>query len=227
MSSAFHFFKEGNTTMAEHTIASGMRDVDRAADPEFFVRYLDTASGLVQTQQFKQRTFALLNVQAGMQLLDVGCGTGDDVRALAQLVGGTGRVVGVDKSETMVAEAHKRSEGEDLPVEYYVSDAQRLPFAAQTFDGCRAERLFQHVEFPRQVLAEMVRVTRPGGRIVVLDPDFGTLALSSQDRAATRELLHFACDSRIRNGWIGRQLPALLTTNTWRTSRRNSFRRSR
>lgn len=149
-------------------------------------------------------------MKTGAHLLDIGCGPGDDVRALAQMVGSTGRVVGVDNSEAMIAEARKRAEGLNLPVEYSVGDAHHLDFADNTFDGCRAERVFQHVENPGQVLLEMVRVACPGGRIVVLDPDFDTLVIDAKDRALTRRILNFRCDHIVRNGWIGRQLPALF-----------------
>jgi ubiquinone/menaquinone biosynthesis C-methylase UbiE len=196
--------------MSKEAMSTGMRDVDRTTDPGFFVHYLDTASAHEQVQTFKRRTFELLRVKPSAQLLDVGCGPGDDVRALAQMVGSTGRVVGVDNSAAMITEARKRTEGLLLPVEYVVGDAQRLDFADSTFDGCRAERVFQHVENPQQVLQEMVRVTRPGGRIVVLDPDFETLIIDAPDRALTRRILNFRCDHIVRNGWIGRQLPALF-----------------
>lgn len=67
-----------------------------------------------------------------------------------------------------------------------------------------------HVENPRQTLAEMIRVARPGGRTVVLDPDFETLVIDAADRSLTRSILNFVCDSIARNGWIGRQRPALF-----------------
>jgi len=196
--------------MSSEAMSTGMRDVDRTTDPGFFVHYLDTASAHEQVQAFKRRTFELLGVKPGSHLLDLGCGPGDDVRALAQMVGSTGRVVGVDSSAAMITEARKRAESLNLPVEYIVGDAHRLDFADNTFDGCRTERVFQHVDNPQQVLGEMVRVTRPGGRVVVLDPDFETLIIDAQDRALTRRILHFRCDQIVRNGWIGRQLPALF-----------------
>ncbi|HEV8718134.1 MAG TPA: methyltransferase domain-containing protein [Candidatus Binatia bacterium] len=196
--------------MAKEEMATGMRDVDRTTDPGFFVHYLDTASAQEPIQAFKRRTFELLEVKPGAQLLDIGCGTGDDGRTLAQMVGSTGRVVGVDHSETMIAEARKRAEGSNLPVEYQVGEAQHMDFANDTFDGCRAERVFMHVENPRQTLAEMIRITRPGGRIVVLDPDFETLIIDAANRSLTRKILNFCCDRIVRNGWIGRQRPRLF-----------------
>jgi ubiquinone/menaquinone biosynthesis C-methylase UbiE len=183
--------------------------VDHLQDPSAAVSYLDAASSLDAVQSYKRKTFSLLNLQEGSYILDVGCGTGDDVRALAQLVGSFGRVVGVDNSETMVAEARKRSEGLGLPVEYRVSDAHELPFADSTFDGCRADRVFQHLTDPRKALAELVRVARQGARVVVSDPDWEILLIDAGDRALTRKVANFMCDS-VSDGWMGRRLYALF-----------------
>lgn len=195
--------------MAKDTIPTGFRQVDRTTDPDSFMHYLRTVSALEFSQARKRHTFELLQVQKGHQVLDVGCGLGDDVVALAQLVGSHGRVVGVDSSEAMISEARRRTEGLNLPVEYRVGDAHSLDFADNTFDGCRAERIFVHLDNPRQALREMIRVVRRGAPVVVLDPDFGTLAVNSEDRAVTRTILNFLCDS-LRNGWMGRCLPALF-----------------
>jgi ubiquinone/menaquinone biosynthesis C-methylase UbiE len=86
-------------------------------------------------------------------VLDVGAGAGDDLRALAELVSPGGRVVGVDLNPTS-AEVQR-------------ADACALPFADGTFDACRCDRTLQHVADPQKALAEMVRVTKPGGTVVV------------------------------------------------------------
>ena len=145
-------------------------------------------------------------IRPGHAVLDVGCGAGDDLRSLAQLVGPTGRVVGVDNSETMLQEARERTRG--LPVECHTGDAHHLDFAADSFDSCRAERVLQHVEDPFQAFAELVRVVRPGGRVVVADPDYGTVMVDATHRALTQHILAFPCEMT-RNGWIGRQLSGL------------------
>jgi ubiquinone/menaquinone biosynthesis C-methylase UbiE len=157
----------------------------------------------------RDETLDLLNVQEGHRILDVGCGTGDDVRRLASLVGSTGCAVGVDNSKTMITEAERRSEGLNLAVEFHVNDAQHLDFADSTFDGCRAERIFVHVEDPGKLLIEMIRVARPGGRVVVFECDVDALIFDTPDRALDRKVVHAICDS-LRHGRIARQLPALF-----------------
>ena len=192
-----------------HEVSSDFTRVDRVADPREFVRTLDTMGALDFFARCKRQTYAWLEIQAGAQLLDVGCGVGDDVRALAEIVGSTGLVVGIDSSETMIAEARARATGADLPVEYHVGDGHHLPFPDNSFDGCRTERTLHHVNQPEQVLAEMVRVARPGARVVAFEPDFETWVVDGPDRRVARAIANSWCDS-FGDGWVGRRLPALF-----------------
>jgi ubiquinone/menaquinone biosynthesis C-methylase UbiE len=161
--------------------------------------------------EVRRQISAALSIRPGNHLLDVGCGTGETVRALAQRVGTTGRVVGVDSSQTMVAEARERTAGAGSLIEIQLGDAYALPFPDDTFDGCLAEKLFAHLEHPDRALAEMCRVTRSGGRVVVASGDLETLIVDAPDRVLTRKILNHACDHWLTNGWIARQLPRLFS----------------
>jgi ubiquinone/menaquinone biosynthesis C-methylase UbiE len=182
--------------------------VDAALDPQAFVRYLqqrhpdhvDLRRGL---------SYQLLEVCEGQRLLDVGCGLGDDVRALARLVGASGSVVGLDISERLLEAAQRRSKGFAYPISFVHADMHHLPFAAVSFDGCRAERVLLHTAQPLQVVEEMRRVTRPGGRIVVTEPDLDTLVFHASSPTAVRKLTQWHSDA-VRNGAIGRWLPEIF-----------------
>ncbi len=186
---------------------TGFSAVDEAADPISLVRYLDRMSG--HLGEAKRRIQEQLEVVEGNLVLDVGCGTGDDARDLAAMVGPSGRIIGLDASITMVEEARRRADGFALPAEFGIGDAQTLPFAAASFDACRAERVLQHLPHPALAVTEMARVTRPGGRVVAFEPDWQTLVVDHPDHALTQRILDFRA-GRLASPWIGRQLARLF-----------------
>ena len=184
--------------------------VDQVANPAFFTQFMDKSHTLQSASMYRQRMFALLDVRPGAALLDVGCGAGNDVQDLAKLVGPSGRVVGIDSSATMIQQARARTAEAQLPVEFVQGDAYQLPFAEHTFDGCLSSRVFKHLAEPERALFEMVRVARPGTRIVVAEADFDLIIVDIPDRSLARNMIHLACD-RVRQGWMGRQLPTLFS----------------
>jgi ubiquinone/menaquinone biosynthesis C-methylase UbiE len=193
-------------------------NVDRMADPDWYLKYLDAISAMDAMQAYKRASFAMLASQPGETLLDVGCGLGGDARAIAEQVGPAGRIVGVDNSERLIAEAQRRAAESGLAVEFRVGDIYALDFPDGTFDGCRTDRVFQHLERPDDALAELLRITRPGGRVVVGDTDWGTILIDGPDSPLTRTILNFVCDSH-RNPWMGRQLYARFVAAGFRDIR--------
>jgi ubiquinone/menaquinone biosynthesis C-methylase UbiE len=183
--------------------------VDQQMDPGFFITFLDAGNALEDIKSVKRVMLAQLELHDGVSLLDVGCGTGDDVWDLARVVGPRGRVVGVDASSAMIAEAKKRHAPSELPVEFVEGEAQDLAFPEASFDRCRTERMLMHLNDPECALAEMVRVTRPGGKVVVFDFDWDTVFADSPYKETTRKLVHAFSDG-IKHGWIGRSLPRLF-----------------
>ncbi|HSP82035.1 MAG TPA: methyltransferase domain-containing protein, partial [Myxococcaceae bacterium] len=135
----------------------------------------------------------------------------DVTRDLASQVGRTGQVVGLDLSESMVEEARKRTEGTGLPVEFHVGDIHRMDFPDASFDGTRASRVFIYVERPLEALSEMLRITRPGGSVVLFEPELDSWVLDGPDRNVVRRLIHFWTD-QLRNPWAARRLPGQLRT---------------
>ena len=183
--------------------------VDQATNPAFFAQFMDTSHALATAQSYKQAIMEQLAIQEGAAILDVGCGTGQDTQDLARAVGPGGRVIGIDSSATMLQEARARVVNMQLPVEYVLADATQLPFANASFDGCQASRVLGHLREPDKALAEIVRVARPGARIVAADGDLDVTIVEIPDRTLARKMIHAACD-QMAQGWMGRQMPRLF-----------------
>jgi ubiquinone/menaquinone biosynthesis C-methylase UbiE len=196
--------------MPEQPHTNLFNHVDRSQDPDFFVRFMDEAQKPAAITTSEQLIVDRTGLKPGDAILDVGCGPGTDVLHMVDLVGPSGRLVGIDASEVMIAEARRRAERRAASVTFDVGDVQALPYADATFDICRGARLLEHLPDPRRALAEMARVTRNGGRVAVFDFDWDTLIIDHPDKETTRTIVLTYSDS-IRNGWIGRQLPRLFT----------------
>jgi len=119
--------------------------------------------------QWRQRAVDRAEVEPGSDALDLCCGTGDLAFELRRRIGPDGRVVGCDFSEPMLELARRKSGELGLPVEFGWADALELPYGDASFDavtiGFGARNL---ADLPRG-LAEMARVLRPGGRLVILE----------------------------------------------------------
>jgi ubiquinone/menaquinone biosynthesis C-methylase UbiE len=183
--------------------------VDRTKDPDFFVRFMDEAQRPEGIQVSKRLMLERIALTPGEVVLEVGCGPGTDVFEMVEVVGTAGRLVGLDASEAMIAEARRRASERQLPVTFEVGDVHALPFPDATFDVCRAARLLEHLPDAGEALSEIARVTRKGGRVVVFDFDWDTLIIDHPDKETTRTIVLSYSDS-MGNGWIGRQLPRLF-----------------
>lgn len=163
------------------------------ADADDLVGRLDAMHALDSFRAYKRETFELLRPRPGAHFADVGCGTGEDARTLAELAAPGARATGFDVSEAMLAQARERhAHVPGLSFVHCPSDS--LPVADDSFDGIRCDRVLIHVPDAAKSLAEMVRVTKPGGRVVVSEPDMPGCWVASNDYVLTdrvmREIAH-------------------------------------
>jgi len=154
----------------------------------------------------------VLAPQPGERLLEVGSGTGLLCRLMAGHVAPGGCIIGVDISTGFNAIARELNDISDTVgwVQFSTGKAEQLPFPPNSFDGAWAARLMLHAAEPGTTVAEMLRVIRPGGRVVLMDWDFETVVVDHPDRELTRRVLHWRNDHHGGDNWSGRKLLARL-----------------
>jgi len=157
------------------------QSLDEAGAGAFAATYLADAASAFNA--IRQRSHELLEVGAGASVLDVGCGTGIALAELAALVGPAGVAVGLDPSLAMLEQARTATESVASHVELVEGTALATGLAADRFDAVRTERVLMHIADPQAALAELARVTRPGGRVVLVEPDHRRLAIDTDDPA--------------------------------------------
>ena len=174
---------------------SKFNQVDEAALPEQFIRFLDRLSELKDVKEGKQKTLDLLDLKPGLRILEVGCGTGEDARNFAQHISPGGVVVAIDKSYEMITEAKRRMQGEPLSIDFRVGEVTGLDFSSARFDRCHIERGLIHISDPIKTVQRMIELLKKDGLIVAFGGDLETSVIDSSEPDINRRILQFWCNS--------------------------------
>jgi demethylmenaquinone methyltransferase/2-methoxy-6-polyprenyl-1,4-benzoquinol methylase/phosphoethanolamine N-methyltransferase len=119
----------------------------------------------------RQKTINLARIQPGEKVLDVGCGTGTLAMEVARRVGRVGSFAGIDPSTEQIAWARSKAVRHNVQVEFQIGVIEQLPFPDQSFDAVLSTLMMHHLPAPlkRRGLAEIARVLKPGGRVIIAD----------------------------------------------------------
>jgi ubiquinone/menaquinone biosynthesis C-methylase UbiE len=148
--------------------------------------FFDTCLFRGQGRKLRKQTMTLARLQPGDIVLDVGCGTGTLALEAQRTVGHGGRVYGIDPGEEQIARARAKAARRRLAVEFRVGVIEQLPFPDATFDVVCSTLMMHHLpgSLKRQGLAEIARVLKPGGHLVIAD------FKRKQDRAGRAARFH-------------------------------------
>lgn len=160
---------------------------------------------------FTTRLLTKVGVSQGWRCLEVGAGAGSIAAWLADRVGPDGQVVATDIDPRFLREVPKN-------VEVRRHDVTKDDLEEGAFDLAHCRSLLVHIADPEAVLRRMMAALRPGGWLLVDEPDFGTMAAVDGGHpladAFNRTLpvrVSFLADAGIMNGYLGRSLPSLMT----------------
>ncbi|NWF44038.1 bifunctional demethylmenaquinone methyltransferase/2-methoxy-6-polyprenyl-1,4-benzoquinol methylase UbiE [Hydrogenophaga sp. D2P1] len=157
----------GFKTVDEREKAQHVRSVFDSVAPKYDVMNDLMSAGLHRI--WKHYTLTVANPQPGQQVLDIAGGTGDLSLAFAAKVGPTGRVVHTDINEAMLREGRNRLLDKGVVLPTMVCDAEKLPFASESFDFVSVAFGLRNMTHKELALAEMHRTLKPGGKLLVLE----------------------------------------------------------
>jgi arsenite methyltransferase len=158
----------------------------------------------------RQVVLAALDLEPGEDVLDIGSGPGFLACEMSRKAGPGGSVTGIDPSQSMLSIARARPcPAESAPVDFRPGEATALPCAERSFDAVTATQVYEYVQDMPAALAEARRVLRPGGRLLVLDTDWGSIVWRSGDHDRMRRVLD-AWDNHLADPYLPRRLTGLL-----------------
>ena len=157
----------GFEAVGEADKAMRVRGVFDAVAPKYDL--MNDLMSLGLHRAWKAYTVAVANLHAGDRVLDLAAGTGDLARAFARQVGSTGLVLHTDINEAMLRQGRNRLIDEGLLLPTLICDAEVLPLPDESFDLVSVAFGLRNMTHKEQALAEMARVLRPGGRLLVLE----------------------------------------------------------
>jgi ubiquinone/menaquinone biosynthesis C-methylase UbiE len=122
-------------------------------------------------RRFREMTAGQAGIAAGDAVLDAGCGTGTMAVAAKRRVGDSGRLVGIDPSPRLLAGARRKAARAGLTVDFRQASIERLDLPDRSFDVAMGSFMIHHLpdEVARTGLAELHRVLKPGGRLLLID----------------------------------------------------------
>jgi ubiquinone/menaquinone biosynthesis C-methylase UbiE len=169
-----------------------------------------------QAEEFSSSTeesLVKLGIKSDMKVVDVGCGTGSVSFMISPMVGELGRVVGVDSNQFAINYCNEIARRQSiLNAKFIIADATSLDFESHTFDVAYSRFLFQHLKEASQALREMVRITKPGGVVMVEDCDLFTWLVYPKNESVSK-LWHWYESIQLERGTdpeIGRKLYAMF-----------------
>jgi ubiquinone/menaquinone biosynthesis C-methylase UbiE len=169
-----------------------------------------------QAEEFSASTkesLAKLQLKPDMNVLDVGCGTGDVSFMIAPIVGPRGHVSGVDFNPYVINHCSETAQKlKVINASFSVADAMMLDFKSQSYDAAYSRFVLQHIKEPRKVLREMIRLTKEGGYVMVEDCDLFTWIVHPQNKSVST-LWHWYESIQVERGTdpqIGRKLYSMF-----------------
>lgn len=172
---------------------------------------LENRAQMAQFAAIRENYFDQIGLPATGNIHELGCGTGAVCRAIASRPEFAGNVVGSDLSASLIETAKEITAKTDLKnIQYYQADGQGSDVHDAQYDLVLAHTVISHVADPAALLREALRLTKPGGRIVIHDGDYASMTFDTGTSELDRKMPDLILQAVVANRYVMREMPRLL-----------------
>ena len=149
-----------------------------------WAKYYDTVVGIIslgRERRFRKAALELVDIEPGMNILDVGCGTGSLTIEARRKLGSEGRVVGIDPSSNMIDLAQGKAAKAGVGIDFQVGVIEKMNFPDDYFDLVLSSLMMHHLpdELKQAGLQEVLRLLKPNGTLLIIELDPSAFSLAS------------------------------------------------
>ena len=172
---------------------------------------LESRAAMPKFVAVRDAYFDAIDLPSVGRLLELGCGTGAVCRAIASWPGFTGEITGSDLSASLIDTAKRLTDEAGIGgIRYLQADAQGSEAHEEGYDMVLAHTVVSHVADPDAFLKEALRLTRPGGRVVIHDGDYASITVDTGAAEYDRTLPDRYFDAMVANPFVMREMPRRL-----------------
>lgn len=170
----------------------------------------------------KQYSYGFFEQITKGNIVDLGCGSGIDVCEMAEKMGPSVQITGVDHDSEMIKVAREKAI-KQVNTTFICSEASPLPFEKESVDGLRAERLMQHLKNPKEVTGEIHRVLKKNAPVVIVETDWQGMTCYTGHTVVENKIQQYLVQEKTNNGLASRRILDYLKQQSFKGAKKSIF----
>jgi len=183
------------------------------SEKHYNISYLeDTGKILKDLKEYSYNPFK--SIEEGI-IIDLGCGTGNDVLKMSEQLNPALEFIGIDHDPQMIAKASETL-NKISKIKFLQSEVYPLDFETESVAGIRTERMVQHLKEPIKVIKEIYRVLKKNHPFVIVETDWDSLTFYNDQNSTSKKINKFLTDIKVNNGMAAKKLTSYLAESSFR-----------
>ena len=177
------------------------------SEKHYNIEYLQQTGNFLK--KIKDHSYEPFSSLSEGKILDIGCGTGQDILNMAKQLSPEIDFIGIDHDKGMIEKANS-SKQLNNNILFIQGEVYQLDFEDNTVSGIRTERMIQHLKEPEKAMQEMHRVLKPGKPIVIIETDWQSLSFYTPYTPIATKIISYLTEKKVNNGYAAKSLTHYL-----------------